>query len=244
MGSPAKGPPIQGTAWKKGRFKGSWKERYFYMGEGSATLSYWESDADFLGGSRARGEMVVYGASILEDCSEQAWGVAVHVSPDGRVERVLRAAGGAGTKEEWLALRSAGERDAWVAALNGAAVVGGGSRQVSEEGESFALDDDVWEEAGRVESASPPLGAAVATATVYDYSIVREGWRVRVTYHVLVTADGPGSGEPWSIRRTHADFRASLAGQETGDSTSLQHGCPRSDSHGKKASAPWVRPER
>ena len=36
----------------------------------------------------------------------------------------------------------------------------------------------------------------------------------------------------------------SLAGRDAGDSTSLQRGCPRSDSRGTKHGTPWVRPER
>ena len=36
----------------------------------------------------------------------------------------------------------------------------------------------------------------------------------------------------------------SLSGQEKGDSTSLQRGCSRSNARERKASTPWVRPER
>ncbi|KAH8072655.1 DUF1336-containing protein [Aureococcus anophagefferens] len=196
-------PPISGTALKRGRYQGTWRERFFYMAEGSSTLRYWESDADRLAGLRARGEFEVFGAAPLGDASERPWVVAVHVAAGGRVEAALRAAG-VPSREEWLALPSAEARDAWVAALAAAA-----APEKSARDESLALDDDVWADAAQ--TAAP---AGVGGASVYDYSIVREGWRVRVTYHVLVTVDGPAAGaaaEPWSVRRTHGDFRALLA---------------------------------
>ncbi|KAH8080998.1 DUF1336-containing protein [Aureococcus anophagefferens] len=196
-------PPISGAALKRGRYQGTWRERFFYMAEGSSTLRYWESDADRLAGLRARGEFEVFGAAPLGDASERPWVVAVHVAAGGRVEAALRAAG-VPSREEWLALPSAEARDAWVAALAAAA-----APEKSARGEAFALDDDVWADAAQ--TAAP---AGVGGASVYDYSIVREGWRVRVTYHVLVTVDGPAAGaaaEPWSVRRTHGDFRALLA---------------------------------
>ena len=194
---------LKGAALKRGRYQGTWRERFFYMAEGSSTLRYWESDADRLAGLRARGEFEVFGAAPLGDASERPWVVAVHVAAGGRVEAALRAAG-VPSREEWLALPSAEARDAWVAALAAAA-----APEKSARDETFALDDDVWADAAQ--TAAP---AGVGGASVYDYSIVREGWRVRVTYHVLVTVDGPAAGaaaEPWSVRRTHGDFRALLA---------------------------------
>ena len=67
--------------------------------------------------------------------------------------------------------------------------------------EQFEPDDDVWAEAG---SGREPPTHPVGSASVYDYSIVVSGWKVVVSYHVLV-ADT--RGEPWAVRRTHAEFR-------------------------------------
>ena len=123
------------------------------------------------------------------------------------------------SREEWLALPSAEARDAWVAALAAAA-----APEKSARDESFALDDDVWADAAQ--TAAP---AGVGGASVYDYSIVREGWRVRVTYHVLVTVDGPAAGAAQDQRA----FRAVRSGT-TGEGSGLTHS-PRDPSRDRHA---------
>ncbi|KAJ8598974.1 hypothetical protein CTAYLR_009266 [Chrysophaeum taylorii] len=211
---------LRSSAMKRGRYKGVWRSRFFCLPEESARLSYWESEAAMASGAKARGELEVYGATAVEDC-ERPYCVAIHVSICGAVGGVLRVAG-VPSREEWIALSSASERDAWLGALRRAALLRPRLRAASrgfvkKDDETFEPDDSLWAEVQEEESR-------LASACVYDYSASRVGWRVVVSYHVQAT--GYGRVEPWVVRKTHADFREflALAGDDLDAELDRKHG--------------------
>lgn len=219
---------LRGVGLKRGRYKGTWRSRYFSLPGDSSTLSYWEDEAAMLSGAKPRGELDVYDASALED-PEQSFCVSIHVSIAGAVGGVLRVAG-VPSREEWIAFEEAEERDGWLAGLRLAARRRSASRRgftaTAPLEEDFEPDDSLWAEVKprasdyhedrgcgeeRTFDRRPPR--RLESACVYDYSIARCGWRAVVTYHVQAT--GYGRLEPWVVRKTHADFKQFVSSVES-----------------------------
>jgi len=182
--------PLEGTARKRGQYRGAWRARYFVLDAAGSRLDYWESRADRNSGRRARGAIKVRGAAPLDDRDE----------PFGLVVRAANA------YDEWLALDTESDRDAWVAVLKKAALPA----------EAFEPDDDVWEDAGVAKEAG-----TIRNATVYDCSVTRHHLQLAFTYHILVQGE---TGEPWSIRRSHAVLRE-LLGAVVDDLAELDEEC-------------------
>jgi len=180
---------MQGLGRKRGRYKGVWRERWFLLR--GDVLAYWECEADMHRGEKHRGEHTVVSARAVDDAPEEPYCVALHVGLGG----LLRSR----VQEEFIGFPTDAERDAWLAALAAAHPAGADDE----------TDDDVWVDLDR----RPRQRTDVETAVVYDYSVVRSGWRVRVLYHIQVTESGTRGGdpEPWSIRKAQSDFRALLA---------------------------------
>eukprot|EP00635_Sarcinochrysidales_sp_CCMP3193_P000575 CAMPEP_0118906414 /NCGR_PEP_ID=MMETSP1166-20130328/10138_1 /TAXON_ID=1104430 /ORGANISM="Chrysoreinhardia sp, Strain CCMP3193" /LENGTH=998 /DNA_ID=CAMNT_0006845723 /DNA_START=1 /DNA_END=2997 /DNA_ORIENTATION=- len=136
---------LSGVALKRGRYKGVWRSRYFEL-LSNGTLRYWESEAAMLLGP-PRGELEVFGAFRLniDDHCERPFAISIHVSVPGTVGGVLRAAG-VPSREEWIALRSAEERDEWLGALRSAGEKRHDTRftRGSHDDERFEPDDSLW----------------------------------------------------------------------------------------------------
>jgi hypothetical protein len=163
---------LEGTARKRGQYRGAWRARYFVLNAAQSRLDYWESREDKENHQKPRGAIKVRGASPLNDKDE----------PYSLVVRAANA------YDEWLALDSLKERDRWVTAL----------QKASLPSESFEPDDDVWEDATHNTDAGDIRNATVYDCSVsrhhlqleFAYHILVQGergepWSVRRSHAAL-----------------------------------------------------------
>ena len=141
-------PTLEGTARKRGQYRGAWRARYFVLNAAQSRLDYWESREDKEANQKPRGAIKVRGASPLNDKDE----------PYSLVVRAANA------YDEWLALDSLHERDRWVTQL----------QKASLPSESFEPDDDVWEDAARGSDAGDIRNATVYDCSVSRHHLQLE----------------------------------------------------------------------
>ena len=60
----------EGTARKRGQYRGAWRARYFVLNAAQSRLDYWESREDKESNQKPRGAIKVRGASPLNDKDE------------------------------------------------------------------------------------------------------------------------------------------------------------------------------
>ncbi|KAJ1452801.1 hypothetical protein M885DRAFT_525676, partial [Pelagophyceae sp. CCMP2097] len=184
---------MQGLGRKRGRYKGVWRERWFLLR--GDVLAYWECEADMHRGEKHRGEHTVVSARAVDDAPEEPYCVALHVGLGG----LLRSR----VQEEFIGFPTDAERDAWLAALAAAHPAGADDE----------TDDDVWVDLDR----RPRQRTDVETAVVYDYSVVRSGWRVRVLYHIQVARRAKACGKGMGIWRSTGNGQSGpLSGLDIG----------------------------
>ena len=70
-------PTLEGTARKRGQYRGAWRARYFVLNAAQSRLDYWESREDKEANQKPRGAIKVRGASALDDKDEPYSLVAV-----------------------------------------------------------------------------------------------------------------------------------------------------------------------
>ena len=61
---------LEGTARKRGQYRGAWRARYFVLNAAQSRLDYWESREDKESNQKPRGAIKVRGASPLNDKDE------------------------------------------------------------------------------------------------------------------------------------------------------------------------------
>ena len=78
---------LEGTARKRGQYRGAWRARYFVLNAAQSRLDYWESREDKENKQKPRGSIKVRGAAPLDVVGDGREHVAGLCFAVGRLER-------------------------------------------------------------------------------------------------------------------------------------------------------------